>query len=433
MNSSFPDLHLKHFARASFAQETADAMQGRLGLFGDGSSGLFLAAPRRTGKSTFLRADLIPELHKRQVEVVYVDLTTNLRADPEALIAEAVARGIHRNLGPISRTAKAGAIESVQAPWFKVDLTKIGKPDGTAMADALRMLCELAHKPVALIVDEAQRALTSEGGEAAMWALKSSRDTINLPGDTKLMLVMTGSDRDKLLRLVNSNSAPFFGSSITRMPVLGKDFTDFVVTEVEKANPSLKPIDKQAVHDAFELFGARPQFFAKGLGLALNPLVDEPAGGASFEQRLRWAAQTSLVEDEIRWDADFIALRPVEQAILWRLLQQGPRFRPYDADALAFYREKTKALGGTGSTTAQTVQNALEALRQRTPSLVWKSARGEYALEDPAMQTWYAHRAGRGSWPPQSVESEAAVENGLVAAPADQKSAKTKRTSRKPR
>jgi len=68
---------------------------------------------------------------------------------------------------------------------------------------------EVAGKPVALIIDEAQHALTSESGENAMTALKSARDTLNGPDRVKLMLVMSGSYRDKLLRLVNTNGAAF--------------------------------------------------------------------------------------------------------------------------------------------------------------------------------------------------------------------------------
>lgn len=84
--------------------------------------------------------------------------------------------------------------------------------DGTTLVDALRALHAAAGKPVALIVDEAQHALTSVAGVAAMTALKSARDQLNQPGQVNLMLVMSGSDRDKLLRLVVSAAAPFYGS-----------------------------------------------------------------------------------------------------------------------------------------------------------------------------------------------------------------------------
>ncbi|MBV5332068.1 ATP-binding protein, partial [bacterium] len=62
-----------YFPRFQLAEELSDALQGSK-LFDDAPNGLFLAAPRRTGKSTFLQVDLQPALEKRGVVVVYVDL-----------------------------------------------------------------------------------------------------------------------------------------------------------------------------------------------------------------------------------------------------------------------------------------------------------------------------------------------------------------------
>lgn len=78
------------------------------------------------------------------------------------------------------------------------------------------------------------------------------------------------------------------------------------------------------------------------------------------------------------------------------MLEQGPRFRPYDAEALRFYRDKVGR-----PVSAALAQKALEALRQRMPALVSKSARGEYALEDAAMHRWFEGRVAAGQWPPQ--------------------------------
>ena len=102
-------------------------------------------------------------------------------------------------------------------------------------------------------------------------------------------------------------------------------------------------------------------------------------------------------------EAEFLALRPLERAVLWRLLEQGPRFRPYDAEALRFYREHVD-----GPVTVQMSQKALESLRSRTPSIVWKSARGEYAVDDAAMHRWYEQRARDNRWPPTDPASELA-------------------------
>ena len=49
------------FPRTALAQHLVQALQGKA-LLGDAHNGLFLAAPRRTGKTTFLQGDLRPAL-----------------------------------------------------------------------------------------------------------------------------------------------------------------------------------------------------------------------------------------------------------------------------------------------------------------------------------------------------------------------------------
>ena len=186
-----------------------------------------------------------------------------------------------------------------------------------------------------------------------MSALKSARDQLNQPGEVNLMLVMSGSGRNKLLRLVNTSGSPFYGSQVQRMP----------------------------------------QFFMEALGQVLSPLAGlserlEPAMLQAALQRQR--------DNESQMESDHLGLKPIEQAVLWRVLAQGPRFHTYDAEALKFYREKT----GHPVTVAQ-AQKALEALRQHMPALVWKAARGEYAVEDAAMNLWFEARQQANQWPPQ--------------------------------
>ena len=393
---------MRHFPRANLAKEITTAMQGKT-FFGDAPNGLFLAAPRRTGKSTFLQSDLKPELENADVVVVYVDLWADQKRDPGDLIADAVSKVVTQNLGLVARTAKAAGVESVSlAGWMKVDTTRIGKPDGVTLTDALGMLHEMTKRPVALIVDEAQHALTSEAGENAMTALKAARDRLNTPDTVRLMLVMSGSDRDKLMRLVNTTGAPFYGSQVQRMPELDKDFVDFVAGIIESQRPDLKPVNAVVLADAFRQFGARPQFFAAALGNALNPLT---TSGGRFEEQVFEATKQQLKDDEAQMESEYMSLKPIEQAVLWRLLELGTRFRPYDAEALKFYREKVSEAGGTqAKVTPQMAQNALEGMRSRSPALVWKSARGEYAVDDAAMHNWFASRVKAGTWPPKAVD-----------------------------
>ncbi|MFH1814394.1 MAG: AAA family ATPase [Pseudomonadota bacterium] len=390
------------FPRTALAQELVAALQGKT-LLGDAHNGLFLAAPRRTGKSTFLQGDLQPALQAVGVVVVYVDLWADTRRDPGALIAEAIARALQPQLGLVARTARKAGLDKVKVGGLEVDTSRIGKVDGLTLTDALRMLHESAGQPVALIIDEAQHALTSDAGEAAMTALKSARDQLNKPGAVNLMLVMSGSDRDKLLRLVNTAGAPFYGSQIQRMPPLGPDFIAHVAGLIEAQRPELGAVDQTLLQQAFEMFGFRPQFFMAALGQVLSPLA---ALSGRFEPALLEAAMRQQAQDEAQMESDYLGLRPVEQAVLWRMLAQGQMFRPYDAEALRFYRDKS---GQPVSVTQ--AQKALESLRQRMPALVWKSARGEYALEDAAMHRWFEARVGTETWPPSPPQGMLPLED----------------------
>lgn len=390
-----------YFPRLALAEEMCEALQGS-NLFNDAPNGLFLAAPRRTGKSTFLQADLKPELQRRGIAVVYVDLWAAPQRDPGELIAEAVGAVLRTHLGPIAKAAKASGLESISiAGALKIDASKIGRPEGSTLTEALRALHLLAQSPVALIVDEAQHSLTSTAGEDAMTALKSARDQLNRPGQVNLMLVMSGSDRDKLLRLVNTNAAPFYGSSIKHLPLLGEDFVAHLAGLIERQRPELAPVNQPLLARAFQTLSHRPQFFIDTLGQALSPFGDADVNtkNQSFEAAVEVLAHQRLDQDRHQMESDYLVLRPVEQAVVWRMLQQGPRFRPYDADALRFYSEKTGA-----STTRAMAQKAMESLRNRQPSLVWKSARGEYAIDDAAMHQWYQQRTAAGTWPPVGVQ-----------------------------
>lgn len=387
--------HMRHFPRNQLAVDLVKALRGKE-LFGDAHNGLFLAAPRRTGKSTFLQHDLRPELERQGLVVVYVDLWADQRQDPATLIADAIGRALDPHLGAIAKMARKSGLKEVSIGGaFSIDTSTIGKIDGTTLPDVLRALRDMAQSPVVLMIDEAQHALTSEAGEAVMAGLKSARDQLNRPGDIQLMLVMSGSDRDKLLRLVNTNGAAFYGSQIQRMPELGEDFIASIAELISAQRPDMNSIDVSLLDKAFDTFGRRPQFFMSALGHALSPLSDH---AGPFEQAVLEAALQRQRDDETQMASSYLGLKLLERAVLWRMLEQGPRFRPYDAEALRFYGQK---IGNKVS--AQQAQTALESLRQHTPTLIWKSARGEYAVDDATMHQWFAERVAADTWPPEEV------------------------------
>jgi hypothetical protein len=374
------------------AQQLTQDLLGR-NPFSDAPNGLFLAAPRRTGKSAFLQRDLRPALQAAGVVVVYTDLWVNKDKDPAAVIAQAIAAELLAHLGLSARAAQAVGLESVSvAGVLKLDTRKIGQPDGMTLSDALALLIDKAGKPVALVIDEAQHALASKAGETAMTALKSARDTINNAGGNRLMLVMSGSDRDKLMRLVNTTAAAFYGSHIHVLPSLAADYIAHVAGQLEAAYPTLKPVDAPRLEAAFALLGNRPQFLKNAISQALNPLE---SGGLKLDDAIDAFARQQLAADQAQMEADFLGLRDVERLVVWRMLERGDAFRPYDGDALDFYTAQTGH-----AVTAQQVQAALNSLRNREPSLIWKSERGDYALDNAQMRDWYQDRMRQGNWPP---------------------------------
>jgi hypothetical protein len=352
--------------RPELARRLAEDLMAK-NPFSDAPNGLFLAAPRRTGKSNFLQFDLQPELTRCGCLVVYVDFRAKSTREPAQVLLEAIA-------------------------------SKAQKIAGTSIPQILELLSAQAGCPIVLILDEAPQALTTEAGESAMFALKSARDQLNSPDNRRLLLVFCGSDRDKLLRLVNSANAPFYGSQIHHLPELDRCYVERVADALEKIHPWFAPINVDQLFAAFKAVGLRPQVLNQVLERVLQgPQTNHVQAGNDI---LAGALQVEQAETKERrqW---YLGLKPLEQYVLWRMLAQGPAFRPYDADSRAFY---CALLGRKVSTPM--AQGALVSLRDQNPSVVWKSSRGEYAVDDTVMQTWFIQEREAGTWPPNPDRAE---------------------------
>ena len=121
-------------------------------------SGLFLAAPRRTGKTTFLRRDLVPALENGGALVLYVDLWQERDADPGEVITTAVAAALEKRDGAIRRLARRVAtLEEVSVGSVSIALGAAEQGTaGVSLTDALEALSADADRVIVLIVDEAQ-------------------------------------------------------------------------------------------------------------------------------------------------------------------------------------------------------------------------------------------------------------------------------------
>jgi len=384
------------FRRPELARNIVD------GLVGSGiqnyTSGLFLSAPRRTGKSTFLREDLIPECESRGWLAVYVDLWANKDKDPADLIAAAIASALVPFEKGIRKLAKSIGIEKLSfLRTLSWDFSKPQLPEGATLTQALELLHRAAGKTVVLVIDEAQHALTTEAGVNAMFGLKAARDQLNQGREDDvggLRLVLTGSNRDKLAHLVLSRNQPFYGSSVTPFPLLNKEFTKAYTAHLNAHLAQTNQFSADDIDQAFELVGRRPEMLRSIIGEVALELGE----ASNLGELLRNSAETLRAgvwtEFESAWNALTVPQRAVLEVMVERSKNNEP-FAPFTDATLVAVGKALEAMGSDTVPGTQTIQACIDALREK--ELVWKSSRGAYALEDKSFADWLKHYRSRKS------------------------------------
>ncbi len=362
------------FHRTALAEDIATKLVRPPATSASGS-GLFLAAPRRTGKSTFLREDLRPALQAMGVLVVYADLWENKAADPGVVIISAIRAALAQREGVITRLARASGMDKVTLGGLGFNLDRVGMPDGVSLSAALSALSDETQQLIVLIIDEAQHAITSEAGSNALFALKAARDELNSSAHHGLRIVATGSNRDKLAMLRASKDQAFFGAPLVAFPPLGKDYIAWFIARLDFKDE----LDVPRVHDWFAQAAFRPEV----LGAAVDALIFDLA-----VQRGEYAARLeALVQEQIEAsNAEALrvvhSLTPLQSAVLRVLALAGVDYAPFEQDTMERYKAvllKSAPAAKLEPDTAN-VQQALLALQDK--SLVWRAARGVYALED---------------------------------------------------
>lgn len=374
------------FPRTVHAEQLALRLLGRDSLFNYGRSGLFLAGPHRTGKSTFLKHDLVPQIERLGAFVIYVDLWAKQAADPAELIAEAVRDALRKAETTGIRVSKAlqkikkvnlkAKMKSVFEAEFGIEIDDVGTREGASLAQAFTALNQHIQKPIVLIIDEVQHALTTPDGAQMLFALKAARDALNLksPAIPQLAILATGSVRSKIAALVLKKSEAFYGAALADFPALDASFVEFVLkTKLAHVRTEALPATVNAVK-AFELVGNRPEDF----DLILQQAI---VSGSSMNVALIEYAVRRRVEMLNELKRQLAMLPPLQRAILRRMAEEDVDFAPFTAAALAYY---AKCCGGSRagkSFSNGDVQRALDALESKH-RLVWRSARGAYALDD---------------------------------------------------
>lgn len=239
-------------------------------------SGLFISGVRRTGKTTFLRHDLIPALEAEGALVIYVDLWSDAQANPAGLVHFAIREALADLSKPHSRVLKnlakvRGADIAAMGFKFGFKLDTLGEAGGPTLAQALLDVVDQAKSDVVLIIDEVQHAMATDEGNQMLFALKAARDAVNQRPDTPghFIFIGTGSHRAMVQEMTTRRTQAFSGAVSLAYPVLDDAYVGHLLDRM--ANDRLPYLPSlEVASQAFNVLGNRPEEFLRALRLQAN-------------------------------------------------------------------------------------------------------------------------------------------------------------------
>jgi hypothetical protein len=345
-------------------------------------SGLFISAPRQTGKSTFLIQDLIPTLESAGAIVFYVDLWKAKGKTPEDKLLRAVRNKLTELQGkdPHSFAAKAAAIrrkiglssaevEAAIEPSMYLAKAKIGGKlkldfdtstvgeEGESISDALIEVSKKTGRDIVFIVDEVQEMMRDDG-ILLMKELKATRDAINIQhGDHGYFLfVGNGSNRSMVHEMTAQRRAPFNGAQNLPFPTLGKDYVKHALALQRHENAKVILPSESAAHTGMRVLGNKPNLFQQALSILQRSKEVDGDPDVAFE-----GIVNALYDQEGNVEFEKLKMLGALPQVVFARICQGPPEGVtglYADDARAEY---AKALGWDGVTKRE-VQLALAAM-----------------------------------------------------------------------
>jgi hypothetical protein len=365
-----------HFPRAELASQVAQMLTGS-NLIGLSSDGLFIGGERRIGKTAFLINDLAPTLREQGYLVIYIDLTLVQSETTIHPIRQAFVTAKEEAKSQLKKTVKKITPAALSANVFGVGggVNFAKQQENLSMLEAFYALHDATKKPIALIVDEAQRAMSTKAGQDALWALKSTRDQVknNRESSAQLLLVFTGSNRAKLADMVTKKDQAFFGSTVIQMPYLGVDYIKDVCSNFNRAVPSAN-LDYKKTNQLFERLGKRPAVLWDAIQSCI--LSVEPMD--TFNERVQIAVDQKKKDEEELVLVQIKNLPPLAQLVLKDIANEKESAPVFSTTNIKKYAAITKKK----TLNTASIQAAIEVLINA--ELVWKSTRGVYQLEEPS-------------------------------------------------
>lgn len=374
------DEHISwHFPRHELAARYLDTLQAGL------ISSVVLFAPRRKGKTEFLREDLLPMAEARGYRTVYCSMWQN-RSDPLAALLLALANAARpRTFGeklqdkifkPLKKTTleiDAGIIGKIKAEAEFNAKTNASQAALQSLPDMVDAVIAASKGKVLIAFDEIQHLAKPEFQELVA-ALRTTLDMRKKSVKT----VFTGSSRNRLQLMFSQIKAPLFQfSQTTDFPDLDERFVAFIIDAFRRATGRMVDLDQ--ANAAFASLSATPGLFHDAVERLMK------SGGTDVLAVARLVLLES--RDASGYVQRLMEMRPLDREVMRAVIERLPLYTDDTRRRLAL------AIGiEDAPLTARQVQVAVERLVAE--QIVYPAGRGVYEIEDDQLAEWLRSTPG---------------------------------------
>ena len=359
-----------HFPRPAVADAFLAVFNARA------ANTISLFAPRRCGKTEFLRYDLAALAETNRYRVVYVSFW-KLPLSPAAALLHELHGALSRRAllervsdfwsTPVNKLKISGELAGAKGE-IELDLTDHSAAAQAELYSVLDLLlAKLTRaRPLLLLLDEVQE-LALRKHEDFFKFLRTQLDTHK----ERLFTVMTGSSMAGLARLFGPRSAPFYRFGIEKsLPDFDEHFVDHMVGAFHHATG--RDLPRASALKVFEAMQRRPAFRELLASLTAHP--EWTLADAYTDYRRRLAADSGYVRT---WNE----LSALDRAVLG-LISDGET-SPYAQPVL----KRLGAIIGQDAPSAHQVQTSLRKLA--TKMLVVRDEETKaYVMDDDQLAGW---------------------------------------------
>lgn len=358
---------------ASIVEHVSHGRAGRVALFG----------ARRTGKTTLLRREAMPEAESHGFVAVYADCWHD-RANPISGLNYALEQAIARIEVPASKVGRRLATEVRRVSVVGLALEFGPEPDQAAPDSAylrfdwlIARLLARARKPVFFVIDEAQAIADAAEADRIAAAIRTAFTKY----EAQVRVVLTGSSELKLAKLLARTQAPLYNfMPRVQYEPLGDAFVAHVCACFERATNGRR-LDATRAVALLDRLGRQPAAF---LAAVEAPLADP----------------TRTLDDGV--EQLLAPQMPSPMTAAWEdcTLLQRATLVATAAGVRLTSDEGLRMIGGmvgTGRATNSSVARAIGALEERhlVDRDVFTSHHARYVVADPIFALWLERNAAR--------------------------------------